>query len=312
MKLKSILLTLVPLWLAPLPAFAAGFPDGNATIRAPVGASEIVIRTTGRLAGAIHSLTWQGREFIDSTDHGRQLQSASNLDAGAPLSNETYNPTEAGSARDGAGEKSSGRLLHLRVEPNALQTVIQLAFWLAPGEKSGPNFAKNKTILSDHLLTKRVRIGYKHLPNVITYDATFSLPIGERHRDATFEALTGYMPAEFERFLQYNAESGELEPLSDGPGEGPRPVVLAVAGGTHAMGIYAPPQSARNTIGPGYGRFRFPAEKVVKWNCVFRVHDAAGIPAGEYPYRMFVLVGDLDTVRDSMRALHHEFAAPRK
>ena len=312
MKMKNILLTLTAWWLAPLAAFPAAFPDGNATIHAPAGSSEIVIRTTARLAGAIHSLTWNGREFINSTDHGRQLQSASNLDAGAPLSNETYNPTEAGSERDGAGDKSSGRLLHLRVEPNALQTVIQMAFWLAPGEKSGPNFAKNTTILSDHLLTKRVRIGYKNLPHVIAYDATFSLPVGERHIDATFEALTGYMPAEFEKFLQFNPQSGELEPLSDGPGEGPRPVVLAVAGGTHAMGIYAPPQPARNTTGPSYGRFRFKAEKVVKWNCVFRVHNAEGIAAGEYPYRMFVIVGDLNTVRDSMRSLHQEFAAPAK
>ncbi len=312
MKLKGLLLAWMPLWLAPGAVYSATLPDGNAIIRAPAGASEIVIRTTARLAGAIHSLTWQGREFIDSTDHGRQLQSASNLDAGAPLSNETYNPTEAGSARDGAGPRSSGRLLHLRVETNALQTVTQMAFWLAPGEKSGPNPAKNKTILSDHLLTKRVRIGYKNLPQVITYDVAFSLPVGERHVDATFEALTGYLPAEFERFLQYNPRSGELEPLSDGPGEGPRPVVLAVPAGTHAMGIYAPPQPARHTIGPGFGRFRFPAEKVVKWNCVFRVHDAAGIPPGEYSYRMFVLVGDLTTVRDSMRVLHQEFSTAPK
>jgi hypothetical protein len=310
--MKKIHLGLSLGWLASLATLSAALPEGNATIRARAGASEIVIRTTARLAGAIHSLTWNGREFIDSTDHGRQLQSASNLDAGTPLSNETYNPTEAGSQLDGAGGKSSSRLLHLRVEPNALQTVIQMAFWLAPGEKSGPNLAKNATILSDHILTKRVRIGYKNLPQVIVYDTTFSLPVGEHHRDATFEALTGYMPAEFEQFLQFNSQSGELEPLSDGPGEGPRPVVLAVAGGTHAMGIYAPPQPARNTIGPGYGRFRFQAEKVVKWNCVYRVHRAEGIVAGEYSYRMFVIVGDLTTVRDSMRALHHEFAPPAK
>ena len=43
--------------------------SGNATIRASVGDSEIVITTTDRLAGAIHSLTWNGKEFIDSHDH---------------------------------------------------------------------------------------------------------------------------------------------------------------------------------------------------------------------------------------------------
>ena len=73
------------LLLVPLSAPAADLPDGNAVIRARAGSSEIVIRTTARLAGAIDSLTWNGREFINSTDHGRQLQSASNLDCGTPI-----------------------------------------------------------------------------------------------------------------------------------------------------------------------------------------------------------------------------------
>jgi hypothetical protein len=293
-----------------IPARSA--PTGNAIIRMPAGVSEIAITATDRLAGAIHSLTWSGKEFVDSFDHGRQIQSASNLDSGMPILAETFNPTEAGSRWDGHGDGSSSRLLHLLAKANALQTTTQMAFWLRPGEKSGPNLAKNHTILSDHLLTKRVTIGYKDLPHVISYDVTFSLPIGEQHRQAVFEALTGYMPQEFERFMQFNAETGELEPITDGPGELPRPVVMAIPSGTHAMGIYASPQTLHNTTGPTYGRFRFYAEKVVKWNCVFRLHDQAGIPAGEYPFHMFVIVGDLANVRDSLRALHREFTVPMK
>ena len=295
------------LLIVPTMIFAAD-PDGNATIRGTAGSSEIVITTTARLAGAIHSLTWNGKEFIDSFDHGRQLQSASNLDCATPITGETFNPTEAGSRDDDVGQKTTSRLLFLRAEPHALQTVTQMAFWLAPGEKSGPNLAKNTTVLSDHLLTKRVTIGYKNLPHVISYDAAFGLPIGERHTEAVFEALTGYMPPEFEKFYQFNPQSGELEPLTtpDFPDskEDALPLVFAVPGGTHAMGIYAPPQPQPNVTGPTYGRFRFPAEKVVKWNCVFRLRNPAGIAPADYPFRMFVLVGDLDTVRNSLRELH--------
>lgn len=283
-------------------------PDGAAQIRSAPGPSQIVITTTSRLAGAIDSLRWNGREFINSFDHGRQLQSASNLDCGTPIKPETFNPTEAGSRRDGAGPVSSSRLLHMRVEPDALQTLTQMAFWLAPGEKSGPNPAKNTTVLSDHLLLKRLRIGYKQMPQVIPYEVVFSLPIGEHHTEAVFEALTGYMPPEFSQFLRYDPRENELRPLSNGPGEIPHPVVLSLPEGTHAMGIYAPPQPAPFTTGPTYGRWRFQAEKVVKWNCVFRVRCAEGIPPGEYPFRMFVLVGDLDTVRQNLAALHAEFA----
>ena len=86
--------------------------SGNAQIRAKAGPSEIVITTTSRLAGAIHSLTWNGREFIDSADHGRQLQSASNFDAGSRFIPETFNPTEAGSRFDGAGKRARVYYMH--------------------------------------------------------------------------------------------------------------------------------------------------------------------------------------------------------
>ena len=168
---------------------AGDWPDGRAVIRGPAGGSEIVITTTPRLAGAIHSLTWNGKEFIDSADHGRQLQSASNLDANIqPIAAETYNPTEAGSMNDGAGDTTSGQLLHLVAGPSFLQTTSRMAFWLAPGGKSAGNPARNTTVLSNHVLTKRVTIGHPGLPQVIPYQVTFSLPLGEHHTEAVFEA----------------------------------------------------------------------------------------------------------------------------
>ena len=100
-------------WPLATPAAGQETVAGDAVIRAPSGGSEIVITTTSRLAGAIHSLTWNGREFIDSHDHGRQLQSASNLDLEGPFHVETFNPTEAGSRADGAGPTSTSRLLWL-------------------------------------------------------------------------------------------------------------------------------------------------------------------------------------------------------
>lgn len=281
--------------------------SGNATVRAPYGGSEIVIKTTSRLAGAIDSLRWNGKEFIDSTDHGRQLQSATSFDAGSPFTVETFNPTEAGSVDDGAGAKSSSRLLHLIAKENYLQTTSQMAFWLSPTGNSGGKPAKNSTVLSDHLVTKRVRIGDGKLPNVLAYDVTFGLPVGEKHHYAQFEAITGYMPAEFSKFWKFNPESMALEPLDDGPGEQPFPVVLATDSGSHAMGIIARDPTPRGMTGPGYGRFRFRHEKVVKWNCVFRLRDDQnGIPATDYLFRQYVIVGDLDSVTSSLAAILRE------
>lgn len=287
-------------------------PDGNASIRAKAGTSELVISTTSRLAGAIDSLKWNGQEFINSTDHGRQLQSASSFDGatGKEFWAECFNPTEAGSRADGAGPKSSSRLLCLSAEGAELRTTVQMAFWLAPGEKSSGRTALNDKILSDHRVSKRVRIGYKTLDNVIDYEVVFSVPTNEKHTYAQFEALTGYMPPEFNQFWKFVAGSGKLERLTEGPGEQKFPVVLATEKGTHAMGIFSPDQPSPGFENAGYGRFCFKKEKVVKWNCVFRFRKLQGIEPGDYRFRTFVVVGTLDDVRQSLSILTQEFAKP--
>ncbi|MDY3555949.1 hypothetical protein R5W24_005095 [Gemmata sp. JC717] len=285
-------------------------PSGNASVRGKAGSSEIVITTTNRLAGAIHSLTWGGKEFIDSHDHGRQLQSAASFDraAAGEFWAERYNPTEAGSRADGTGEKTSSRLLRLRAEGAELKTTTQMAFWLAPGEKSFGRPALNDKVLSDHLVAKRVRIGYKALAHAIEYEVAFSVPKGERHTYAQFEALTGYMPPEFASFWTFRPDSGKLEELSDGPGEQEFPVVFATESKTHAMGVFSPDQPSSGHKTAGYGRFRFKEEKVVKWNCVFRVRNDKGIAADEYRFRMFIAVGTLEDVKRTLAALTQEFA----
>jgi hypothetical protein len=40
---------------------------------------------------------------------------------------------------------------------------------------------------------------------------------------------------------------------------------------------------------------------------VVRRRDPQGVPAGDYAFRNFVLVGDLETVRAALRALAREF-----
>lgn len=300
------LLGIVLLFSPPAPRVSAADlsrPDGNAVIRGPAPKSEIVITVTPRVAGAIHSLTWDGKEFIDSFDHGRQLQSASNFDAGSPKTDETFNPTEAGSRSDGRGAVSSSRLLHLIATESALQSTTQMAFWLDPGHNSGGQPAKNTNILSHHLLTKRVEIGVPQFPNILRYDVTFSVPIGEKHTEAVLESLTGYMPADFSRFWVFNPSTRDLEPLSDGPGEQPFPVVLATENGSHAMGAFCPPPLHSRPV--GYGRFRFRDAKVVKWNCVSRVTDRErGISPGEYSFHHLVIVGDLGMVKSALQQLH--------
>ena len=274
--------------------------------------STLKLTVTPRLAGAVHSIQWKGQEYINSHDHGRQMQSASNFDRGTDFSGETFNPTEAGSRNDGIGTSSTSKLLQLTHTKNQLQTTSQMAFWLAPGQTSSGNPAKNKTLLSNHLLTKRITLGFKQWDHVIRYEATFNTPIGEFHRYAQFEAVTGYMPERFDTFWGVNLSRQQLVPLSDGPGEQRHPVILSFKDRTFAMGGYSPQQPSKGYENAGYGRFRFQAAKVTKWNSVFRIRDKDGVPAGDYYFDNYVVIGNLTVVMRTILELEQYFKASKE
>ncbi len=308
---KSLLILLAVLFPSVLQAQTTVPPQEfktPVTIRSLVEGKPLTLTITPRLAGAIHSVRWKDQEFIDSFDHGRQLQSASNFDVGTAFHGETFNPTEAGSRSGGAGPNSTSKLLHLTYSDSQLQTTNQMAFWLTPKQSSSGHPAKNKTNLSNHLLTKRVTLGFKHWDNVIRHQVTFSTPIGEFHRYAQFEALTGYMPAEFNTFWGVDISRKQLVPLTDGPGEQSHPVILAKQDRSMAMGVYSPQQPSKDYENAGYGRFRFPAAKVTKWNSVFRIRNAAGVPAGDFSFENYVVIGNLTKVRATILELAAYFA----
>lgn len=277
-------------------------PSGDAQLSAPFGGLEIVIKTTTRLAGAIDSLTWRGKEFIDSHDHGRQLQSASAFyDGGPDGQSEGFNPTEAGSSADHKGPTSTSKLLSIKAKAkdNVLKTRTQMAFWLQPGQKSAWGTSRNTTILSDHILEKTVTIGAMGMPNVIKYETTFIVPDNERHNRARFETVTGYMPAGFSVFHRLDRATGELKLLPDGPKEQLDPIVVSTPDGKHAMGIITPVLGAPFT-GPQYGWCHYMPENVCKWNSVYRIENKDGIKTGPYRYLSYIPIGTREMVRTAL------------
>lgn len=260
-----------------------------------------------RFAGAISSVTFRGKEYINSADHGRELQSASSFDG----LGECFNPTEAGGAADGVGPKTASLPITYSASSNVMQTLTNMAFWLPPGKPYGRRCgatqftsAQNTTVVSGHNLRKTVLMGYQGIPNVLRFEVAFSIP--EDHQSATFEALTGYMPPEFSVFLTYDPVRRTLSTLSFGPGEQGKPVMLATTDGRHAMGVSSPglPQAAFQ--GLGYGRFRFPDTN--KWGCVFREgHIAAG---STHVYACLVAIGTVDEVIAAQNALYASGAHP--
>ncbi|MEY3391658.1 MAG: hypothetical protein RLZZ322_506 [Verrucomicrobiota bacterium] len=282
--------------------------SGDAELRGVIGGKPLVIRTTSRLAGAIDSVKWDGVEFIDSHDHGRQLQSAISADVNGVFHVECYNPTEAGSVVDALGPKSTSRLEALSVHDGALRTRTRMAFWLAPGMSSHGHVAQNTKSLSDFVHTKVVRIGRPGMDHVLDYFVQFSVPNDRPHQYLQVEALTGYMPSAFSEELRFDAKTATLVPLPRQNGEQPDPVVLSTPSGSHAMGVFTTTRSSSLNPAPGYGRFKFEHEQVVKWNCVIRTRPDSPMHT-HHAYQLYVVIGTREDCRRTLAALTQEFAA---
>lgn len=301
--MKALLLLLPVCAFAQTPAVS-----GDAEISGLIGGKPLVIRTTSRLAGAIDSVKWDGVEFIDSHDHGRQLQSALNADVDGVFHVECYNPTEAGSVVDALGPTSTSRLESISTKDGVLSTRTRMAYWLAPGMKSHGQLAQNRESLSNHVVSKQVRIGRPGMDHVLDYKVTFAVPADRPHKFLQIEALTAYMPMAFSDELRFDAKTSTLVPVLRKNGEIRDPIVLSTPSGSHAMGVFTPDRPPVGQPAVGYGRFEFEHEKVVKWNCVFRLRQEEPIKPGDYSFQVYVVIGTREDCRRTLAALTQEFA----
>jgi hypothetical protein len=256
----------------------------------------IAVGGSNRVAGAVDSLYWNGREFINSWDHGRQLQmalSGNNL-------GECYNPTEAGGSYDELKSTTTSLLQGVSASGNVFQTQSKAAFWLQPGQESGAapcGGAANTTALSNYTLNKRVTVGYGGIQLIVEFLTQVTVP--ETLSSMVIEAPTGYLGGEFSAFYTFDPSTCQLAALSAGPGEQGLPVVLSTPDGAAAMGAWSPDLPQSGLPGAGYGRFAFPdggnpANATNKWNVVFR---RGSTPPGSYSYRAYLAVGSLENVR---------------
>ena len=259
----------------------AGEPAADPAPVTAISGDGITMTTFPSAAGAFCSLKWKGREFLDANDHGRCLQSASSYDGRG----EAFNPTEAGSSADGTLQNPSTSVqLTATFTANSLGALTRMAYWNPVSGQA----------LSTHTVRRDVSIS----DGIISYRVAFTVPQNEAHTAATFEVLTGYMPA---GMLFYTYQDNVLAPLSDGPGEQEKPIIAATPDGAYAMGIWSPDLKQPLNLPGGYGRWRFGApHNVTKWNMVRRVIPVAGTT---YTYQTYITVGTLQDVQAKLKAM---------
>ena len=297
-------------------------PNGNSTISGSFKGSDIVIKTSSQYAGAVSSLTWGGLQFIDTTDHGREMQAAVHLSASQGGS-ECINPTEAGSFDDGAGDNSSSVVQSMSASGNSLTARTKLAYWLKPGEK-GPNCKGGAPVHiqpSDTTLTKTITIGYDNLANVINSANTFSLGSDSGNYSqyeglSIFEAPTMYLPASFNNFYTYDPLAKHLATVSITPTLNytfKTGAVIVAHDNAHAIGYYTPvlyDPNDHNSVQmthltmlryfPASSGIAGPTTQVGQW------FQRNNIVPGTYKFRSFAVVGSLGDVESALNKLYQQ------
>ncbi len=280
--------------------------EGTAmTITGIVDGDPLTLTVSNRFAGAVDSIQWRGKEFINIFDHGRQISYAWFMD----YTGECLNPTEPGSGVDEFKQTSTSQLQRIcSAGPSQVTTTTRPAYWLAPGQMgfcdNGVVAPVNTAPLSDDLLTKSITIGYGGIDNVIAFDATITL--AKDHTNFMAEIPTGYLTADFTQYWRFDPSTSELTPAEPADLVEPwdfvstqrLPPILSTPDGEYAMGAYTAEDIDVYEI-LSY-RVPNPWDHTNKWNMVIQESPA---PAGDYRFLTFVIVGTLTEVQDAMREL---------
>ena len=281
---------------APVPLWPE--PDGTLILAHPFGRSEISLRLSRRVAGAVDTLTWDGVTFLADTEPGDALQARAEVGSGAGC----RRASEAGTPQDGTGAPAARRLRALRAGRSWAETETRMAWDGAADPADEPPSdcptAPASPAIPAPILRKRVALGLPGLGNAVEVQASFVL--AEPAAALRLEPLAAAVPADFSAAWRFDPATGGIAPLDPGAGERPDPVILATPEGSHALAVWAPGPPEQEPDAPRPAFAVAPEAGANRLSCRFRLAKAA---AGAHDFACYALVGALADVRAALRSL---------
>jgi hypothetical protein len=199
---------------------------------------DISIGIDENYGGAVTSLIYNGKEYVNNEDHGRQIQTTVALEGYG----ECLMPTEAGNDEDQGA--STTRFLGSQTSGNITTTSANPAYWLKAGKAKGNSAcgrgatgAVNTTDISDLLLEKRITEGVFGLPNVVEYKVNWTPD--QTYDVFDLEAVTAYLKKDFNKISTYNPANNQESQMNPGhSGENTQdPLIFSTEDGNYALGI---------------------------------------------------------------------------
>jgi alpha-tubulin suppressor-like RCC1 family protein len=305
--------------------------NGNATISSavPVFGQPLTVSTSSQFAGAVSSIRWGNKEFINNWDHGRQLQLNSQFFNRYCC----YNPYEAGSFEDAKSSTSTSKLLSLNASGNRLETTTQMC-WNFREFNRNPVSADScgdpaqwlpvipyTQPLSNYRAHKTITIGFAGIPNAIEYlvDEFVPEPVLKGNNNVT--AVVNY---DFSSVRSWDVISKDYRIIRALGGVDDRIKVVSTPDGNYAMGWYAPEllQPYDDNVGsvnwwfvvppnPFYPDPTDPTKPDPNYACVHfggnSRYDSFG-PGNTFD-RAYLVVGSLEQVRTTLASVHLKFTA---
>jgi hypothetical protein len=281
---------------------------------------KITVELSTHLGGAVYRLVYDGVDFVlPVAIVGASMQTAMSFDIRPQLgmTNEQYNPTEAGVSTDSfSGRPSSSKILELRASDRAVYTRNNPAYFRPPGymlvdKRTGKRTLQvvNKTLLSNVILSKRIEF-----VDDTTLDYTMNLNIPKGHYFSQVEALACWVPtaASERREVLVNdswkiPKNNEIFWVSSGKTR-TYGIINATADGSRAWGVVLVdwPRKVENGPALDMPRYTFEGESKTwrKINIVQRLGSRTNfstlIPEGLYGWKFRFYFGTMREVREKI------------
>lgn len=276
------------------------------TINAPAP-STLTLSVSDQYAGSINSVNLDGFEFVNNSDHGRQISSAISFNG----EGECYNPTEGGSLRDDYW--SASELLGLSIPSgNRVMTTTDMAYWMVTGDSgngcNSPVPSANPPGFVEFVFQKDVTISPPGLPaNVIEYLSTFHPSWNtppEPVTSSAAEAPVAYLKyPEFSEVWTYDLATRNLLQNQEPQGEDDMVKVLRYPDGGLAFALYSP-ENVQPYEGSG---FRWWVGADNSTSLVGTLNRT--IKPLPLSYRAYMAVGSLTSVMSSLDSLDLKFSS---
>ena len=297
-----------------------------------INGSAIELCSNKRAGGAVWSLKWKGKNFVNVTDYGRQIQ-ASLGQIGPDGGGFSALPTEAG---DNANASLNSVYWH--GSPLAMIETLNKSqkTRAIPLEWNYSNFGGNlhrpiiypkwqlgKNVYLDNY-SINLGVGFNYLvPQIIVYDTVISLPtqLGNSSWKPSLEMPTGYVDSGESNFNRFFVIDSSKENLNEGLTEindsnftdhgangkhyqsngAPGGVAISTDNLSYVIGVYNSTSKTKLPDPNGYIYFTlWKFGSVNKWTAAYK----GTLYPGESTFRSYILVGTLDEVRTMMRQLY--------